>query len=86
MTPEVATYQGEQAVRAYAIKQREDFLFWRDYYRRLTNAESTKPHDREVSANSSSIYSQAIKAMDEVVRLLDETRAARMEAKGLPNL
>jgi hypothetical protein len=81
---EIASYEGEQATRAYAIKQGGEFRWWLDYERRTLNYENTKPHAREIAANKAKVYAEAVKAMDEVVRLLDETRAARMAAKGLP--
>jgi hypothetical protein len=86
MTPEIATYEGEQAVRAYALKQAEDFTFWRDYHRNVMNAESTAPNARAAASEKARVYSEAAKALTEVVRLIDETRSERMTAKGLPDL
>jgi len=83
---EIASYEGELATRAYAIKQGADFRWWLDYERRKVNYDSTKPHAREISSNRATVYAEAVKALDEVVRLLDETRSARMAAKGLPDL
>jgi hypothetical protein len=77
----IASYEGEQATRAYAIKRAGDFRFWQRVNEE--HADRSKATTRKWAILMAKAHEDAATALMEVVRLLDETRAARMEAKGL---
>jgi hypothetical protein len=81
MMAETVTYQGEQALRATAVKRQQDFTFWHDYWR--SQVEYAPVSRRNTAYELARVYREAAEAMAEVVNGLDEIRADRMRAKGL---